>query len=136
MNPKCPYCGAEMRREWCGFYYECPKCFSQSPYVEKGSTRAAAMKRYVEPNGARPLRLDEACEQGIAFCEFRADGNVEPCFVFRHPEYDDGILLKNAHEQRMTVAYDSYFYTWRLWSARPTDEERSAAKWEDMHEFG
>ena len=49
MNPKCPYCGAEMRREWCGFYYECPKCFSQSPYVEKGSTRAAALQRYVEP---------------------------------------------------------------------------------------
>jgi hypothetical protein len=73
MNPKCPYCGAEMRllpfnacggwtvdfKQWIdkmSVSYQCSICFAKSPTAWASTTKeakeralSAAMQRYVEP---------------------------------------------------------------------------------------
>lgn len=157
MNPKCAYCGAEMRlmlvhktiyadpggnhsQYMFRGRYQCDDCAVYSPYgrweytevTAEEAAKAAALQRYVEPN--RVLTPDELQSM-----------ECEPVFIQQGDgdEYwsvvEGGSLLIGECDpdfQDMTCSFDKdghfglHVLGWRALERRPTDEERSAAKWE------
>ena len=142
-NPKCPYCGAEMlyferRTKGYGFmgYYLCRACKSRAPRIDnngidaadiKAAARAAAMRRWVEPN--RVLTLEELG---------KADHERNLYFETRDFGPDDGDVFESSVECAQETFCDEdegadarkeYGVRVRCWLRRPTDEERAGAWW-------
>ena len=132
----CPYCGAEM--EMIGFdkfWYTCPKCAADSPFVEgKQEAYAAAQRRYVPP--IKPLTLEEALVQRVVYVDWKNNGAVVDSPILLHMIWDEwseqDILAWESFgvEGEYDPPATDYNRTWRCWSRRPTDEERMDAAWE------
>jgi hypothetical protein len=91
---------------------------------------AAAMRR-AEPV-ARVMTLDEFTQDENAVYVEDCYGNVEITIMryivpMRKPMY-----LAGSTFERDTCAYEikTYGKKWRAWTAKPTDAQRAAAKWE------
>ena len=140
----CPWCGAEMNDRWykneLGRFgnYVCDDCWAESPEVVwpegmpksewDALNKAAALRRYTPI--LKPMTLEEVIAfDGEIWMEDKSDFDVWACRCFF-----------NRAEKKMTVHYitmntevlefSTYGKTWRCWSRKPTDEERSAAGWE------
>ena len=134
----CPYCGAEMNLEYGyaqGMSYACPNCWSESPFVKyRGGedTRAlcyeAAMRRPLrKPLTLKKLRtLIDAGDETVTYCEAKgADRTYANIWT------GDLVIDVVGYEHKNHVCFENYGKTWRAWAARPTDEERAAAPWEE-----
>lgn len=145
----CPWCGAEMRASvaMLDVYgaiarYECSYCHACGPQrrgLQKEETsaaaRAAAIRRYTPP--LKPMTLEEAYEAEYCYLEHDTKGMDTQIVML-------GMMSTNArNESRVEILEfgedadycgklecSDYGKTWRCWSRKPTDEERSAAEWE------
>ena len=53
-------------------------------------------------------------------------------FVYsKHPDTGEFYILANGYRDIVKLEGDEYGKTWRCWSARPTEEQRKAVKWND-----
>lgn len=53
-------------------------------------------------------------------------------FVYsKHPDTGEFYILANGYRDIVKLESDEYGKTWRCWSARPTEEQRKAVKWDD-----
>jgi hypothetical protein len=158
MNPKCPYCGAEMAYmpqsrtvfhdfertskhiRYNGSYW-CEHCAVHAPEggwedtreAAKESAKAAALRRYVEPNRVLTPEELQSMEGEPVFIQ-QGDGDEYWSVV------EGGSLLIGECDpdfQDMTCSFDKdghfglHVLGWRALERRPTDAERSAAKWGD-----
>lgn len=145
-KPKCPYCGEIMTLcvdaysdgTITGAYYECIDCKSNSPYIEdaddfQAAALAAATLRWVEPN--RVLTLEEVESWGNKetlpiWLEFRYMGGTTQLVASLYGGMSaDGIHLYDQVWRAHPMG--GYGKRFRIWSVRPTDEEREAAGWEE-----
>ena len=82
----------------------------------------------------KPLTLEEANRAPWVYFEERPNGSIEydiyPCIVNYRIGYS---FVDIEHMYRGNVDYktNDYGVIWRCWASRPTDEERSAAAWEN-----
>lgn len=146
----CPWCGSEMEyidvlvigsNERSEYYYECPECEARSPLANSEEEALnAAIRRPLQ----KPLTLEEAVREKAVWVEF-SDGLEEY-------EKDDGIAAVifesycHVDNQCVLVGDDledtihdglwlddrDYNDSWRCWATKPTQEEREAAKWEEL----
>lgn len=132
----CPWCGAEMHHcgikrvyDWEG-HEMCGKCGATSPKrwaisqdAVRAQSKTAALRRYTPP--IKPMTFEEV-ERIV-----RSD-NIDD----ETPLYLEDVYGHNCWEISYKMTYmcralkDEYGKTWRCWSRKPTDEERSAAEWE------
>ena len=148
----CPWCGAEMEiktvphdvpgiiyargakkreRRW-NAWTSCSNddCGADGPIVSEMETeqeaieavRAAALRRYTPM--LKPMTFEEveqlACSDSI--------DDETPLYL---EDVDGDNEWKISYQLRRLCfnAKDDYGKTWRCWSRKPTDEERSAAEW-------
>lgn len=143
---RCPYCGDEMTltikrdsgklfRAWfqCGIQCQAhtPVCAGYSDQDEAEEAAYAAAMRRADPV-ARAMTLDEFTQDENAVYVEDCYGNVEITIMryivpMRKPMY-----LAGSTFERDTCAYEieTYGKKWRAWTAKPTDAQRAAAKWE------
>lgn len=142
----CPWCGAEMcptatadviTKEWRACYI-CP----DDPYVsspEVGgfktveealeAAEAAALRRYTPPlRPLTPMTVEEVRKEILAWLETK-DWKPQKVEMIKRT---GGVVFRLADSPELYgVHYDTYNKDWRCWSHEPTDEERSAAEWEN-----
>ena len=133
---KCPYCGTAMECERKVFdpydetfdedyAFRCPQCFAVSPLAEtKEEAFALAMQRTLQ----KPLTLEEAKAMDVVWLEDNDKTHCIPALVCR---YVDGDVFFRGQRSRVTPLDTDYGKRWRAWASEPTDEERSAAAWEN-----
>lgn len=140
-DPTCRYCGAVMKfaedfaEVLGGGYYECPECGSTSPFVAdfegdiRYAARVAALRRPVQ----MPMTHDELLEHLSAMHPYE----IAPLYIEFHEEHDYDLDFASRWRDAYNLSTinagqgEKYGKTWRCWRARPTDEERKAAKWEE-----
>ena len=139
----CPWCGAEMHHcgikrtyDWEG-HEMCGKCGATSPKrwaisqdAVRTQSEAAALRRYTPQ--IKPMTLEEAtgAEDPVWF---ESTGNVLcVCDCAFTPDMDGGAVevYMMGRKGYSLLLSRQYGKTWRCWSRKPTDEERSAAGWE------
>lgn len=81
----------------------------------------------------RVLSYKEVMESDFVFIELYTDEKdcVEPEFIRAIPmfiSYSQPSFV-TQYEECSYGFYDEYMYTWRCWTARPTDEQRKAVPW-------
>jgi hypothetical protein len=121
-------------------YAMCPECRSTSPRVVPEdiwdiegdelteAVKEAAMRRPLQ----KPLTLHELLEmigpglEAVTFCEGKSFGQTYAT-IWIGGQVIDCLGI----EPKENISFDSYGKTWRAWAARPTDEERAAAPWEE-----
>lgn len=146
----CPWCGAEMKRDWRQtdygepsreVWFACENCKSNSPiawgenYDEALKTATEyAMRRYPP---IKPMTLEEAYEADHCYLEYDTKGMSTIVVLL-------GMMSTNARNKSRVEILEfgeeadfctklecaDYGRTWRCWKREPTDEERSAAEWE------
>lgn len=142
----CPWCGAEMHVEgkyntrgasWIAFTL-CLDCGATGPLArdvnksEKAikNARAAALRRYTQP--IKPMTREEAANtEEAVWYEYNGSTRTEKIDCVALPEakaYTEICTLRR--DSAWLVTTENYGKTWRCWSRKPTDEERSAAEWE------
>lgn len=139
----CPYCGAEMKRNWkCTGYgeaareawYVCEVCKSDSPTVwgcdyetaVKLATEAA-LRRYTPPQ--KPMSFEAVLTTDAElWMEERNDGAVWACRCFFNG-LDKRITAQYIASYPQELDYADYGRTWRCWFQRPTKEQMEAATW-------
>lgn len=139
MNKKviCPWCGSEMTfvkakmnyRCW----YDCKKCLSKSPVFDSEEELEFYASKYYEYNlqyeqDTRLLTLDEA----LSVCDyiyFEEKGNKYMSDFYLRDLGDDFVGIEYSGLTTVFYHKKEYGSTWRCWTAKPTDEERQAAKW-------
>lgn len=82
---------------------------------------SCAMQRLVEaptiqPDAPRVMTLEEARNVEVVWAEDRSTREIYPCIVKNN--MNDSKLYK-------------YGVQWRCWTARPTEEQKEAVKWDD-----
>jgi len=119
----------------------CPKCFSRSPAIytadgqwdgKQAEAYAAAMQRYAEKNQVLTMEEVESWGNKEAlpiWLEFRCMGGTTQLVASLYGGMSaDGIHLYDqgwrAHPR------GGYGKRFRIWSVRPTDEERAGVPWE------
>ncbi|MGN0776038.1 MAG: hypothetical protein ACI4MM_05095 [Candidatus Ventricola sp.] len=155
-KPMCPWCGREMHlfcrtpKKDPPFWYNChdEKCFASAPLAD---TQEEALAVAIRHPVQKPLTLEQLSEyeDKPVFVEY---GFRKPNWAQPKIETARWLLLrwfgKGAEEYRPYIDFVTtcipdndgcytldfrrreYGKTWRAWDARPTDEERAAAKWE------
>lgn len=151
----CPYCGpwnghpdgVEMRlqnlfagqscRYW---WYQCPECGSRTPVVKLHCSMAHEAERITGKTAFRrfqpmqkPLTLEEAIEAEYVWMQSRVttqSGYVR--VVLYENKYERVCAYRAGDNEPDMIRADWYGIIWRCWRTRPTDEERAAAKWEDL----
>ena len=80
----------------------------------------------------RVMALEEARKRDICYVELRTEDYILPCIV-GSPGDGDVIYVKplSAGFSRIFPRREDYGKNWRCWTARPTDEQRKAVKWDD-----
>ena len=74
----------------------------------------------------KPLTIEEVkAEPDVVWVEW-PPGGLWPCVIAEVE--DDHCYFTDGETERML----RYGIGWRCWANRPTEEERQAAKWEDM----
>lgn len=66
---------------------------------------------------------------GYIWCEYIDDDLLTVSFISDGKLYDRGELPYNVN----MLAWENYGKGWRCWSARPTEEQRKAAKWDETN---
>ena len=129
-NPKCPYCGAEMRVK--NMYetvaFAC-SCGAMSPVKDtKEEALAAALRKTLQ----RPLTFSEISDMPVVFLEDIDKEDTLRALPLPLPHHDrDCVIGFLTVEQASFAAYQSdYGKRWRAWKSQPTEDEREAAKWE------
>ena len=98
----------------------------------------------IQPDAPRVMTLKEIKKERICWIEDADDGmtvRLFPATMFGTGEYTNGTkcCIFLAHKP-WTIDVNDYEWwylskdygeTWRCWTARPTDEQREAAKWDD-----
>ena len=147
-EPKCPYCGTEMKiftNTICNMlissgYARCPECGSIGPRVvpedvwdiEGNQLREAVKKETLRRPLQKPLTLHELLEmighglEAVTFCEAKGDNQTYATIWI-----DDNVVDCQGITPKDNISYETYGKLWRAWAARPTDEERAAAPWEE-----
>jgi hypothetical protein len=147
-EPKCPYCGTEMKTFTRTIYNTilahgyamCPECRSTSPRVVPEdiwdiegdelteAVKEAAMRRPLQ----KPLTLEELHalidpgDEVVTYCE-----GISFCQTYATIWIDGQVIDALGLHPKGNISFYSYGKTWRAWAARPTDEERAAAPWEE-----
>ena len=123
----CPYCGNQMTQviESLAHRYWCTNCYSQSPTgLTAEEAYAAAIRRPLQ----KPLTIEGVKTQIAVWVEEKTNGSqpvlAEIIDTFTSTFSYDGLV---CHMSFYTADYGK---TWRCWAMKPTEEERSAAKWE------
>ena len=95
-------------------YYDNGESFPAFPHcVPELRVDALELLKEKEP---KVLTLEEANTFEVVWLEDRGTNTVFPC------------LVKNDMSDSKFYKYD---IKWRAWSARPTDKQREAVKWDD-----
>lgn len=101
-------------------YYENIRCLEQ---LRKD---ALSLLKAQEPHVMTPKEVEQVEEQGVVWCESKVTGDVDTLVrynkIFESP--DHYLLLDEI------IDCDDYLKYYRLWNAKPTDEQREAVKWE------
>lgn len=77
-----------------------------------------------------------ACEEGTVLWVEERQGVTWNLFPLEidvssiHPDTGTAYLFFVTYHDVRKFECDEYNQTWRCWSARPTDEQRDAVKWE------
>ena len=151
----CPWCGTEMeintkefnRRHSARMECHNSECNARSPMTKWHDTeekaienaRAAALRRYTPP--LKPMTLEglrgaTLNVDGIAWLEVRDvpreewEGYYQPKLAMRVDGTEYFQLYYIGSQYPHSPETTDYNKTWRCWSHKPTDEERSAAGWE------
>lgn len=105
------------------------KCYETGcPYYQEGCTErlkedALELLKAKEP---REMTLEEikawACKNG-------SEKDAVYIQNFNDPEFVWAYLGKFESDSGISQ-FDGYGYSWRCWTARPTDEQREAVKWD------
>lgn len=141
----CPWCGAEMVRDGealarsneVAVWMRCISCGASSPLIKGHQTtnlenlynmaHAAALRRYTPP--LKPMTLEELITtNGEVYMDGKYNTKIWACRCF------DNFSSKTVTVYYITMDaevlnFESYGRVWRCWERKPTDEERSAAKW-------
>ena len=142
-KPLCPYCGpwnrnpngVEMELQFLAsldYVYRCPKCKTYSPKrsTKKGAADAA-LRRFTPPQ--KPMTLDEvkSAESTAVFLEVR--NSIECVIVIKYRKAEEAVwfVFDDGYSYGYTI--DIYGTGWRCWRTHPTNEERSAAPWEEVN---
>lgn len=75
----------------------------------------------------RVLTLDEALEADVCWLEKKGDDRVWPCKVGGGEKW---AVVWRFDQEPIAVPRDEYGKLFRCWSARPTEEQREAVKWD------
>lgn len=97
----------------------------------------------IQPDAPRVMTLEEVKSERICWIEDTDDGMIVrlfPATMFGTGEYANGsksyIFLAqkpwaiDVNDCEWWYLIEDYGETWRCWTARPTDEQREAVKWE------
>ena len=139
-EPKCPYCGKIMHPYRNGgandpdvppYWYGCTdeKCFSTSPLAK---TWEDALEFATRRPLQKPLPFHEFLDligpghEVVTFCEGKGADRTDAS-IWISGQVIDAIGIESIDH----IAFEAYGKTWRAWAARPTDEERAAAPWEE-----
>ena len=118
---------------------ECIRC----PYSEECGTDAEPLLKdmlaYMKAQEPHVLTLEEMFElrfdDVVYFEALRTNFVIGGIIIDVIPRMPNGKigLVQFRHPQEPLNNADLEFYgkTWRCWSARPTDEQREAVKWDD-----
>ena len=82
-----------------------------------------ALVKALEP---RVLTLDEALEADVCWLEISGSDRVPPC---RIGGLNDFFSIRRIDQTHEVCAKKNYGWLLRCWSARPTEEQRKAVKW-------
>lgn len=115
---RCPY------KEDCDFTEEMPAVLGD----------ALALLKEQE---ARVMTVDEVRDNCFyMWAEFFSPTAERECLIFcgvgQNQDYEEcADLYKDSGVVSWQIKWDNYGRTWRCWTARPTEEQRKAAKWDD-----
>lgn len=136
----CPFCGGEaclMNMGWPHWVWcsECGARVQSTKYAEEGDAEVAEKwNRRIAPE-ARVLTLDEAIgaevnEGGPLYFESKTEKPIYIADAVRAYDYAFAKIdiWGGFHRKCLLSEYGEY---WRMWSAKPTEEQRAAAKWEE-----
>ena len=141
----CPWCGSEMIPDSNTYYPSLmcsnEKCAAVAPF---GHSLEEAYKVADRRVLQKPLTLEEFQESGFAFIELNEEhyeSYVFPAFyVAKVNGFWTALLTKRTkmitdffdeyEENEILIENNEYGMAWRCWETKPSDEERSAAKWE------
>ena len=108
---------------------ECPK---DCPYIKEDCPQAVARDalELLKEREARVLTLEEVTGGDECWFEFRPApvGRYADCYMNNNPEYTSAYFTGKSTSS--LFSNKDYGKDWRCWSARPTDEQRKAVKWE------
>lgn len=116
------------------YWYRCPCCNSQAPSGRnRKEARKNALRRFTPTRAQVPLTLDEIRAMKTpwpVWLELLHPNHLRPVILSSYDAKRD-LLTTSDTVLRNTGAYNT---TWRLWSTKPTDCDRKAARWEEKAE--
>lgn len=141
----CPWCGAEMKRDWRQtdygepsreVWFACENCKSNSPiawgenYDEALKTATEyALRRYTPP--LKPMTLEEVWKEDDPMWVEGKNGALYIGDFYASMSAKNGWDVQTLGSAKPRLLLEDYYgRTWRCWERKPTDEERSAAEWE------
>ena len=127
----CPWCGSEMAESGYGVskWFRCTRCRSESPHeIGIEEAYAAALRRPLQ----KPLTLEEACddENLCVFLEIKDEPDIYVSILHPDFSFDSCGIDLLIEEEGTCYKLSTYGKFWRCWATKPSDEERSASKWE------
>lgn len=87
----------------------------------------------LEAQEPRVLTLDEALEADVCWLEISGSDRVSPC---RIGGVNDFFSIRRFDQTPEVCAKKNYGWLLRCWSARPTDAQRKAVRWNDSGRMG
>lgn len=105
----------------------CDRC----PYnTECHGTTNAAMAHAIQFIQPRVLSISEAAAEPVAWIETRGSVIVSPChfLLFRYSDRTETFVQYLGNDTD-AVNPEEFGVTFRLWSARPTKQQRDATPW-------
>ena len=132
-NPKCPYCGAEMRVK--NMYetvaFAC-SCGAMSPVKDTEQEALAAAMTLAAQNKPmlKPLSFSQIADAPVVFLEDYDKKDLVRALP--QPLFNPSVMGFLTVEQEFIRANESDCgKRWRPWAAEPSEYERSAALWEE-----
>ena len=132
-NPKCPYCGAQMRvrNMYETVAYSC-SCGAMSPVKDTEAEALAAALRLDEQHKPllKPLAFSQIADALFVFLE---DYDKKDLIrALPQPLFNKSVMGFLTSNQEFIRANESDCgKRWRAWASQPTEYERSAALWEE-----
>lgn len=140
INPKCPFCDAEMKAsapfydKYSGKYTshaKCWECGAQGPLAKSGSSSIVtnrALRNALNRPLRKALRWQQIETYTVVWIEYVDKKEVIP--VFPEPVYDKDVMcFLTAEQEFITLNKGDYGKRWRVWAKMPTEQERTATAW-------